>query len=122
MPPVSRRQARLMFAAAAGKSDTVPSSVGKEFTEDAGDVSSLPEHVQAQRGHKAKGKTHRGRRSRGKGPKPENGAPPANNPAHGEPDHMHTANEQLQKAKDHPTKQGTLKHLFRALSTLKKAK
>ena len=83
------------------------------------DMSMMPEYMQAQAGHKAKmRKAHRGRRGKGKGPKPTNGA----NPPHGEPDHMHTANDELQKAKDAPTKQGTMAHVFRALSSLKKAK
>lgn len=61
---------------------------------------------QAQRGHRAKGKTHRGRRSRGKGPKP---------------DHMAEANQHIQNAHKDPTPKGTTAHLFRALSSLKKA-
>jgi len=62
----------------------------------------LPEHVQAQRGHR---RTHRGRRSRGKGPKPN---------------HMAQANAHLKAAHDAPTKKETHAHLFRALSSLKK--
>lgn len=63
---------------------------------------------QAQRGHQAKGKTWRGRRSKGKGHKPA-------------ADHMAQANQHLQNAKDDPTPKGTTAHLFRALSSLKKA-
>lgn len=51
-------------------------------------------------------RTHRGRRSKGKGPKP---------------DHMAQANHHLDNAKKDPTPKGTTAHLFRALSSLKKA-
>lgn len=51
-------------------------------------------------------KTHRGRRSKGKSAKP---------------DHMAQANQHLQNAHKDPTPQGTTAHLFRALSSLKKA-
>lgn len=61
---------------------------------------------QAQMGQRAKSRTHRGRRSKGKGPKPN---------------HMADANAHIQKAHADPTPQGTTAHLFRALSSLKKA-
>lgn len=51
-------------------------------------------------------RTHRGRRSKGKGPKP---------------DHMAQANQHIDKAKADPTPKGTTAHLFRALSSLKRA-
>lgn len=51
-------------------------------------------------------KTHRGRRSKGKGPKP---------------DHMGDANQHIQNAHKDPTAKGTSGHLFKALSSLKKA-
>ncbi len=57
-------------------------------------------------------KTHRGRRSR---PKPASVATPSGH------DHMSEANTHIRSAHKDPTKAGTLKHLFRALSTLKKA-
>lgn len=54
-------------------------------------------------------KTHRGRRSKGKGPKPE------------QRDHMGEANSHIQNAHKDPTAKGTSAHLFKALSSLKKA-
>ena len=47
MPDVSRAQQRLMFAAAAGKSDKVPQSVGEEFiaADRARGPAKLPERV-----------------------------------------------------------------------------
>lgn len=60
---------------------------------------------QAQRGHKAK--THRGRRSKGKGPKPV--------------DHHAQAKTHLANAQQAPTPKAAHGHLFKALSSLKKA-
>ena len=66
-------------------------------------------------------KTHRGRRSR---PKPATVASPSGQyHVHADgSDHMGEANTHIKNAHKDPTKAGTLKHLFRALSTLKKAK
>lgn len=58
-------------------------------------------------------KTHRGRRA---GPQPASVASPSGH------DHMGEANTHLKNAHKDPTKAGTLKHLFRALGSLKKAK
>lgn len=69
--------------------------------------SPFPAEMQAQMGHRRK--AHRGHRSRGKGPKPAAGT-----------DHMAAANAALKAAHDDPTPKGTMAHLFKALSSLKK--
>lgn len=63
-------------------------------------------------------KTHRGRRAR---PKAASVATPTTHDTASGVDHMGTANTHLKAAHADPTKAGTLKHLFRALSSLKKA-
>ena len=76
-------------------------------------------------------KTHRGRRSSiatrmglSEGPEPASVASPSGQyHVHKDgTDHMGEANTHIKAAHKDPTKAGTLKHLFRALSTLKKAK
>jgi hypothetical protein len=71
--------------------------------------SPLPDYVQAQQGHRRR--THRGRRSRGKGAKPQVD----------HTDHMAQANAHIRNAHADPTAKGTTAHLFKALSSLKKA-
>lgn len=67
--------------------------------------SPLPEYVQAAQGHARKSRTHRGRRSKGKGAK-----------AHHEDAKTHMANAQAATEPKH-----AVGHLFKALSSLKKA-
>ena len=67
--------------------------------------SPLPFEQQAQMGHKKR--THRGRRSRGKGAKT---------------DHHADAKAHMAKAQAAPTPHAAHGHLFRALSSLNKAK
>ncbi len=79
-------------------------------------------------------KTHRGRRSRpssiasrmglSEGSEPASVASPSGQyHVHKDgTDHMGEANTHIKAAHKEPTKAGTLKHLFKALSTLKKAK
>lgn len=69
------------------------------------EMDTLPPEQQASIGHKRK--THRGRRSRGKGAKPS--------------DHHAEAKGHLQAAQQAATPQAAHAHLFRALSSLKKA-
>lgn len=103
MPVQSRAQMKAMFAAAGGDSTLgIPKKVGQEFVSTT-PSSSLPEYVQAQRGHKAK--THRGRRSRGKGSL----------------NHHQIAKTHLANAQAAPTPAVAVGHLFRALTSLKKA-
>lgn len=58
-------------------------------------------------------KTHRGRRSRGKGPRLVVSTATV--------DHMAEANKHLKAAEAAPTKKATHAHLFKALTSLKKA-
>lgn len=121
MPSVSDRQHRAMQAAAHGQSTLgIPKSVGREF-------------VKAdQQQPKRPSKTHRGRRSRGnhalkmgfsESEPASVASPDGQYHVHKDgSDHMGEANKALEKARAHPTKAGTLKHLFVALSKLKKAK
>jgi hypothetical protein len=118
MPPVSRSQAGAMFAARSGNSTLgIPQSVGKEFTADLqpGSVSALPQKVkgpssalEASTGLPSGKKTWRGRgrRSRGNG-----GSVNAHAEAKG-----HLANAQAAA-----TPKASMAHLFKALSSLKKA-
>lgn len=100
MPPVSNQQAKAMFAAASGHSTLgIPQSVGREFVD-----SPLPPEQQAQRG--AKRKTHRGRRSKGKGAKAHHADAKQ---------HMAAGMKAKSPAEAHA-------HLFRAISSLNKAK
>jgi hypothetical protein len=109
VPFQSKAQAGAMFAAAEGKSNIgIPKSVGSEFANASkGEpVSPLPEYVQAQKGAVAKARTHRGRRSKGKGAKQHHADAKA-----------HLAN--AQKAAD---PHAATAHLFKALTSLNKAK
>lgn len=115
MPSLSSSQMRAMRAAAEGKSTLgIPKSVGQEFAkaDEAQDTPSpFPEHVQAQQGFKRFSKTHRGRRSLRQSP-PSTASPT---------DHHAVAKGALAKAAAASSPQASLKHLFHALSSLKKA-
>ena len=116
MPPVSKQQAKAMFAASSGHSTLgIPPSVGKDFTQDLtpGSVSALPQRakgpsssLEAATGMPSGKKTHRGKRSRGKGPAVN---------------HHEVAKGHLANAQTASTPQAATAHLFKALSSLKKA-
>jgi hypothetical protein len=105
-----------MFAAKSGHSTLgIPKDVGEEFTEDLapGSVSALPQKVkgpssslEATTGIPSGKRTHRGRRSRGNG-----GSVNAHTEAKGHLMNAHNAS----------TPKASMAHLFKALSSLKKA-
>jgi hypothetical protein len=75
----------------------------------------MDELMAAQFGMKTGKKTHRGRRSRGKGPKPEtdDATPEASN-------HYADAQSHIKHAHAAPDPMATKRHLFKALTALKK--
>lgn len=112
MPFKSTAQAKAMFAASDGKSSLgIPKKVADEFIEASkgepmtpASGASLADEVDA---HIArKGKTHRGRRSRGKGAK----------------EHHQDAKDHMAKAQEAKTPEASHAHLFRALSSLNRAR
>jgi len=103
LPVVSQKQNAAMHAAAQGQSSLgIPASVGREFVDasQGEKVSELPEYVQAQKGHRSK--TRRGRKKAKA--------------------HHADAKVHLQNAIQAKTPQGSTAHLFKALSSLNKAK
>jgi len=121
MPFASKAQAGAMFSAEEGKSKLgIPASVGKDFVNASHgqSVSSLPQRagpsspMEAYSGLPSGKKAHRGRgrRSRGNG----GSMPPGD--AHAE------AKGHLANAQSAATPKASMAHLFKALSSLKKAK
>lgn len=103
MPSTSEKMHNAMEAAAHGHSTLgIPKSVGAEFVA-ADKGSPFPEYMDAQRGHARKSKTHRGRRARK------------------QVDHHAEAKGHLKAAHGAPTPKAAVGHLFRALSSLKRA-